>query len=217
MSIKSKLHNLRIKIREYTNPFFGPFRRRKIKDLHFTIISNNCWAGHVYRYFSVNYMSPTIGLYFFSDDYIRFCKDLKKYIEADLTFIDRKDSKHYEDHLKRNTTCPIGKINDVEIVFLHYKTEAEAYEKWNRRKQRINWNHIVVKFSQQNKCTIKDLQEFDRLPYKSKFVFTTKDYCLSSQVIWGGYTNQNEITNDTTNFSRRIDLVKFINEQKFQN
>lgn len=215
MSIKSKIHNLRIKIREYTNPILGPYRRRKIKDLHFTIISNNCWAGHVYRYFSVNYMTPTIGLYFFADDYIRFCKDLKKYIDAELTFIDKKDSKHYEDHIERNTTCPIGKLLDVEIVFLHYKTEAEAYEKWNRRKARINWKHIVVKFSQQNKCCIKDLLEFDQLPYKTKFVFTTKDYSLDSQVIWHEYANQDEILNDTTNFSKRIDLVRFINQQKF--
>ncbi|WP_113846262.1 DUF1919 domain-containing protein [Enterococcus durans] len=25
------------------------------------IISNNCWGGHVYRYFGMKYLSPAIG------------------------------------------------------------------------------------------------------------------------------------------------------------
>lgn len=32
---------------------------------------------------------------------------------------------------------PIGRIKDVDIHFLHYENEEEAYEKWNKRKERM--------------------------------------------------------------------------------
>lgn len=51
-------------------------RRSKIKNKDFTIISNNCWGGYVYRYYGLEYNSPTIGGYFFSEDYIKFLKNL---------------------------------------------------------------------------------------------------------------------------------------------
>lgn len=41
---------------------------------------------------------------------------------------------------------PIGLIDDVEVVFLHYKTFDEAVEKWNRRKSRINWDNLYNVF-----------------------------------------------------------------------
>lgn len=36
-----------------------------------------------------------------------------------------------------NITYPIGKLEDLEIHFLHYKTENEAREKWERRTLRM--------------------------------------------------------------------------------
>lgn len=60
------------KLREYTNPWFASVRRMKLNRADFTVISNNCWAGSVYRYFGLPYLSPTAGLYFFASDYIKF-------------------------------------------------------------------------------------------------------------------------------------------------
>ena len=36
----------------------------KLLNKKFTIISNNCWGGWVYREFAVPYQTPTIGLFF---------------------------------------------------------------------------------------------------------------------------------------------------------
>lgn len=44
----------------------------------------------------------------------------------------------------------IGKLDDIEVVFLHYKSEEEAYQKWNRRKKRINYNNLIFKFNDMN-------------------------------------------------------------------
>ena len=85
-------------------------------------------------------MSPTIGLYFYAEDYVKFCSKLEYYLEQELKFIDASESSHTEDVKKKK--CPIGKLDDIEIVFLHYKSEEEAFQKWERRKERINMKNI---------------------------------------------------------------------------
>ena len=101
---------------------------RKKKD--FTIISNNCWAGKVYQYYKLPYFSPTVGLYFYADDYIRFIKNLKYYISLDLQFISVDESKYCKDlYGRKQNHVPLAKLDDIEIVFLHYKTNEEAEEK----------------------------------------------------------------------------------------
>ena len=55
---------------------------------------------------------------------------------------------------------------------MHYKTEEEAKNAWTRRKERINWDNLYIIFTDRSQCTEKDLNDFDRLPYSHKVVFT---------------------------------------------
>ncbi len=97
---------------------------------------------------------------------------MEYYFSLDLQFISHEQSKYCEDLKLRNTPpCPIGVLDDIEIVFLHYHSEEEAYTKWNRRKERIDINNVIVKMSEQNHCTCEHLNAFDALPYKTKFVW----------------------------------------------
>lgn len=209
----SIIGSIYVRLREKTNPLLGPRRRKQLKYPTFTIISNNCWAGHCYRYFQVPYNTPTIGLYFFPDEYVKFVSRLEYYLSLDLTFIDCKDSKHRDILEERGEdSVPIGRLEDVEIVFLHYKTREEAYEKWNRRKARMDWNHLIVKFSEMNGCTDRDLQAFDSLPYDHKFVLTRHARNdIKSAIHFPGHENEQEIANDTTYFNRGLDLVEILN------
>lgn len=180
------LETIRVKIREELNPIMGKLRRKRLINCNFTIISNNCWAGHVYRYFGLPYSSPTIGLYFYAEDYVKLCENLLYYMSQELKFISVEKSKYKDDLKKFQHHCPIGVLDDIEVIFLHYKSEDEAYEKWNRRKQRIVWDNIFYKMSEQNLCREIDLKRFDRLETDKKFVFVSRDYGLSSQILWGG-------------------------------
>lgn len=213
MSLSGLFNKARISIRERLNPLLGPFRRVFLKNSSFTIISNNCWGGHVYRFFDLPYYSPTIGLYFFTEEYIRFISNLNYYLSLDLSFISFQESK-YREYLvsRKETEVPIGILGDVEIVFLHYKTPEEAKEKWNRRKERINWNHMIIKMSEMNLCSNEHLSIFDQLPYKNKILFTTHDSSYSSAIVFKEYKNQAEIKNDTLNFRRYVNLFRIINE-----
>lgn len=184
---------------------------------NFTIISNNCWGGHVYRFFNAPYDSPTVGLYFFSEDYIKFLKGFKRYVDMELRFIKAEESKWYDELQKRKeTNVPIGLLGDVEIIFLHYKTQEEAYKKWNRRKVRIHWDNIVYKMTEQNLCTLDHLKTFDALPLRHKFVFTSEDYGLNSQVICDEWRGSGEVSNDTLHFRKYIDLINLLNGKPFR-
>ncbi len=214
MNLIEKINDkCRVKFREkIINPIMGRARTSKLENPHFTIISNNCWGGHVYRYFDMPYESPTVGLYFFTDEYIKFLSRLKEHLHMELKFIPTSKSKYYDELIKRNETNKIiGKLGDVEIVFLHYKTEAEASEKWKRRCARIHWDHLIVKMTEQNMCSLDALQAFDNLSFKQKIVFTSNNYNLQSQVIFGDYLGKDEVSNDTLHFRKYVDLVKLIN------
>lgn len=185
------------------------YNKKIIKTRDFTVISNNCWAGKIYQYLDMPYLSPTVGLYFFSDDYIRFVKNYKYYLNLDLKFISAYDSKYKTELIKgEQTNKPIGLLDDVEIVFLHYKTQEEAYEKWNRRRNRINWENIIFKFSKMNKCTEEHLAAFDALPYSKKFMITAnKRKRYNCEIYWKGKTDKDgQIILDTIPFPGNIKL-----------
>jgi uncharacterized protein (DUF1919 family) len=146
---------------------------KSIKANNFSIISANCWGGSVYEDLKLPYQSPTIGLFFYAPCFMELLKDLKATIYLPLVFV---ESSKYEDaNVFRNESYKysIGKLGtDIEIHFLHYKTEAEAIDKWERRKQRINWDNLFIACTDRDGMTPELMSVFDDLPYKNKVLFT---------------------------------------------
>lgn len=201
------------KIREQTNPLFVKTRRQRLNRYDFSIISNNCWGGSVYRYFGLPYQSPTAGLYFFASDYVRFSANLRHYLALPLEFIDVRESSHYDVLKKRGEVDkPIALIDDVEIVFLHYPTAKDAAEKWCRRVDRINWDNLFIKFSQMNSCTDEDLRKFDEIDFPNKVCFTAMPRPdLKCSAFHPASVKGGQILNDTDRFSQGLDLYGWLN------
>lgn len=212
---KRKLNKIKKKIKIETASFCyevkRSFAKRSVKNRDFTIISNNCWAGRTYQYLDMPYLSPTVGLYFFAPDYIKFISDLKYYFDTPLEFIKPEESKYF-DELKRKNQLdkPIGLIDDVEIVFLHYKSENEALEKWNRRKERVNFNDIILKFSWMNLCENEHLEKFEALPFKNKILLVdgSRKNIYKCGVYYKGQVNEYGMLSDTQPFPNNICLKK---------
>lgn len=211
--LNAKMHKWHEKI---SNTLFANTRRKKINNTDFSIICNNCWGGFVYRYFGLPYLSPTVGLYFYSEDFVRFAKDIKKYIFMQIKMIPATESKHYED-LKRKgqENVPVGVLDDVEIIFLHYKTAAEAEEKWTRRCKKVNLNNIVLKYSYMNEPSDECMRTFDSILCKKKVMFVQKKVQESEYKCaryYPGYEDCNDIRNDTDHFARYVNLVDLLND-----
>ena len=204
------------KIRLYINKIGSKKRRKKLKIENPTIISNNCWGGIVSQYLGIKYYTPTVGLYFFAEEYIKFLERFDYYIEQKLKIIDTKDSKYYKNMLKKKEeNAIVGKLDDVEIVFLHMKTGKEAIEKWNKRVQRINKKYIIFKFCEQNECTKKHVERFEKLPFKNKICFTTKDYPGYKSVIWfKDQVKNKEVVRDSYESHKYLNIIDYINNME---
>lgn len=206
------------KVDEKTIPLFAGFKRAKLNNTDFTIISNNCWGGVCYNHFGIKKLSPTVGCFIMTDDYLKFITNLNYYLEQELKIIRVEDARHYpfwkEDSCMKNV--PIGVLDDVEIAFLHYKDSEVAKDTWNRRAQRVNRSNLIFKFSYMNQCTKEDLDTFIEMQLPGKklcFVkdaeTAKKDRCL---VYYKGFEKDNQISNDTYYWDRYFDVVKFINQ-----
>lgn len=189
------------------------WNRKLIGKRNFTIISNNCWAGKTYQYLDMPYLSPTVGLYFFAEDYLRFVSNLRYYLSLDLRFISAEESRYADVLRGRNQLhVPIGIIDDVEIVFLHYATAEEAEQKWNRRKKRVNYNDVFLKFSNMNLCTSDCMKQFDRLPFENKFMLNkNKQVEYNCEIYWSGESNDKEVLNDTNQYPGNLKLWSLLN------
>ena len=168
--------------KQVLNWFYKLYAQKQIKDKDFTIICNNCYAGHIYEALNIQYRTPTIGLYFFAEDYIDFLISLKENINSDITFISKSRHKACrKEHEILN--YPIGLINEkIEVHFLHYKTKEEALNKWNRRKERINWNKLLVIMNDQNDFKEIHLEKYDKITYPKVFLSAkpyNKDYAIT--------------------------------------
>lgn len=173
-NILEKLKNSTRKSRKQIN---SKLMYMRIKDKNFTIISNDCWGGAVYKDLGLENTTPFIGTRLFTPCYVKLLKNLQEYIASPLTFtnVSRYDSVNQE---REQKLFPIGLLkDDVEIHFLHETSEAKAQEKWGRRAKRINWDNLFIKLAvDEDFCDDKLLEEFDQLDFPHKVCFTAKEY-----------------------------------------
>ena len=165
-------------------PYFSTLR--SIFDENTSIICNNCFGGRISQDLGFPYNSPTVGLYFFYPDYINFLMNLQQYLQSPLYF--RRESKYLkgrENMRKAAHPYPIGYLEyngeEVEIEFLHYHSESEAREKWERRVKRIDISKLVILGSDNDCCTKEDVEKFLQLPYKHKYFFSNHPYGFVSK------------------------------------
>ncbi|MBQ7968410.1 MAG: DUF1919 domain-containing protein [Clostridia bacterium] len=205
------------KINAILDKYLVGLRRRSISNTDFSIICNNCWAGYVYRRFGLSYLSPTVGLYFFPEDFLKLCSDVKGYMEKPLEFISYSESKYKEIiEQRKQTQVPIGRLGDIEIIFLHYPTREEAAEKWQRRANRINYDNLIFKFSKMNFCTDEHLKQFDELDVRKKICFVPYE-CKSGikcGIRFKSSPGSENIANDSIEYSRYVNLRKMINSDR---
>lgn len=122
-----------------------------------------------------------INLYFFPDDFVRFCERLPHYLSQELFEFESAD------------TFPVGKLDDVKIYFNHAKDFSEAKEHWDKRKERVNYDNLFFMMHEYRGCTYEILKRFDQLPYP-KVVFTAFPYSdIQSAVYIPGYCEQGYI------------------------
>lgn len=208
-----KESKIRKKLKDTYFKYTGIIKQKKIKNKNFTIISNNCFGGIVYRNYHIPYQTPTCGLFFMAPEYIKFIYNIKYYLSQEIGEIKVNDSKYKDYLINMNYDGVVGKINDLEICFLHFDNIEEVREKWKRRTNRINWDRIIYKFNDQNLCTIKELEAFEKFDAKNKICFTAKKYKNINSIQLEQFKNEKFVLEDTKpqSYKEKLNIVKYIN------
>lgn len=140
-------------------------KKVRLKNKTPTIIADNCNGTFIYHDLGLMYRSPTINLYFHTKDFLKFVERLDYYTNQELKEVADKQVDY-----------PVGKIDDITIYFMHYKSWDQAKEKWHERIKRIDKENIFIIMREQEDCEYSDLLRFDSLPFENKVVFTHKYY-----------------------------------------
>lgn len=141
-----------------------------------TILSNTCLGGRLYHDYNEKFLSPTIDFYMEPRDFVKFCCDLKHYLSCPIKPLPDFKLIHLENFL----FCDIG---GLLAAFGHTNDSYEKIiKKWNERKERINYDNIVVICTDRNvlvkpfiKCSENTVKLFRNIPYK-KVLFSIIDY-----------------------------------------
>ena len=193
--------------------FISPIRRIGLKNKNFTIISNNCWGGYIYDIFGLKYLSPTIGLYFMSNEYIKFISNLKYYLSFDAEVLELKDSKYKEYFISKSmNNVMLGKVNDVEFVFVHYKSAEDGVIKWNKRRHRINFDNILIKYNDQNMFTFQDLENFKKVEFRKIFFTANKAFISNPDTYYFNcYKKVGYVFDDIKKSLKYVNVKKILN------
>ena len=147
--------------------------RNRITNKDFTLIARDCVGGILYHQLGLKFLSPTINLFFIPEEFNYFCLNLKEYIAGELVEL-----------VDNDTPYPIGLIypvkgasitRPVRVDFMHYDSFEQAKNKWNVRKQRINWNNLFVlsTFCYEPEIatlTPQLIEDWNKIPYKKAMI-----------------------------------------------
>ncbi|MFA5283326.1 MAG: DUF1919 domain-containing protein [Bacilli bacterium] len=140
------------------------YRKRefsRLKNRDFSIICSNCVAGLFYHSYNLPFLTPTINVDFNGEGFLLFACHLKEYLDMELL-----------DNGRDVNGYIVAKLGEYTLTFPHNSTFEEAKDEWNRRKNRINHDNIVIMWNAKDKHVSKELIAlFDQIGYR-KFFFT---------------------------------------------
>lgn len=197
------------------------YERSRLRRKDFSIICDDCIVLGIYHKFGLQYTTPTLGLFFYPEDYINFLEKFEYLIRQPLRFTDT--SRHTEaNKLRKTMHYPIGILGEnVEIQFLHYKDKKEAADKWERRTRRINFKNLFFIYSGGEQALKEGfLARYQKLPFVHKIFLV---FSSSPSPIWNsecvvlvrgyedkplGYSVRNR------KYEKYIDLVRWLNGER---
>lgn len=168
----------------------------------------------------MKYESPTIGLVIPPNDYNKFINRLDYYLAGEVEPLSLNEAKHQELFQLLNNkhgNLVYGKIKDVEICFLHYKTFEIAKDKWDRRIKRMSKEYIIFKNNDNNLMTEEDFEIWNDFAknHNSIFFSCNKEWINNSKAKVSIYSN--DMIKDCPNWvvdtnNRKDNPAKLINK-----
>lgn len=140
--------------------------RHRLKNDNFTILAPTCIAGVIYHELGKKFLSPTINLWMYDKDFLRFVHNLDFYLAQELRFVSGID------------TTPTAYLGDILLHFNHYHSNVEAREKWEERKLRIQRDNLFIIMADQpdgGVITDDDIRSLANVPCRGRAVLSIRN------------------------------------------
>ena len=137
--------------------------RKKLHKAGLTIISQNCIGGVFSHDMGLEFRSPTVNLFIPAADFIKFVNNLEHYLAAEL-------------ELRWGEEYPVGKVDDVELHFVHYETCQQAAEAWERRKKRVDLSKVLVLSTDRDGFDEAVFEQWKTISYPKLLFTARKEY-----------------------------------------
>ena len=220
------VEKLKIIIANHARKYRNRFEYDKLKTKKFSIISNTCIGGVISHDMGVQFQSPTVNIYIRPSEFVQFCENIHYYLQVTLT----------EAPYNKQIGYPVAMLGDITLYCKHYATFEEAKISWDKRKKRINWNHIYFIMTDRDfippvsvtksvcACNEEVIKRFNNLPFHNKVCIVqnekyVKKYSACRQLVKGCDTNCVGIITDIIGLTgkrmyqyvKNFDYVEFIN------
>lgn len=178
-------------------------------------------GGYVYHRLGLPFSSPLINIFWEKSEFAKFMENPFFFLNTDLTMIRDSDL--------RAGIPPLGQLGEgdktVQLILNHNINFAEAKEQWDRRKKKINWNNIFIKFSFESSHKEKEyfLQVFNQIR-DNKVLFYNGDSTIDWVMKTERYIWRNKVTSRVEYYSYvdfmrnsyywELDILKLLNGEK---
>ena len=162
LRLNRKVWTLRSKVNKYIYPQYAG------EKTGISIISQNCIGGVLMHEYNMKFLSPTINCYMSMPDFVSFCENLPNNLKVDLQ----------EEKNENNCAFPVARLDNLELMAVHYKTFEEFENAWNRRRERVNLKKVLLIMTDRDGFSEDLLPRIAKLPYQK---------VLFSHVLYPGY------------------------------
>lgn len=139
-------------------------KKKSLQNTDFTLLCNNCTGGVLLHDFGVKFNTPTINVSIRPDSFLRFCKNLPYYLSLEV------------EEAKTEYSYPVGRLDDVEIHFMHASDFAAGKAEWDKRKGRVNLKNLfVVLVAYEDQMTYEEMCDAAQIPYR-KILFVNQPH-----------------------------------------
>lgn len=138
-NINGHIHGLCHRLLKYPRLWYHKHKSKRLVNHDFSLFCNNCTGGVILHDLGLRFNSPTINLNIQPREFINFVNNLRDYMRCEL-----------EEIHDASVDFPVGRLSlpkdggDVYVKFVHYSSFKCAKEKWEERKNRIDWTNVFV-------------------------------------------------------------------------
>ena len=169
-----------------------------------SFISEDCWSGKAYQDLGLKCLSPFIGMGVRRAHYLSFLTHMREPGALDPLSISSQERGY-----------PIIQTRYADLMGMHYKSEQECMQRYERRRSLIDWDNLFIKIDLgKPQFTRDDITRWNEMKLPRSVAFYPDEPFFHSANIHNGVCVTDWIDDGDLLFQRscrNFDIIKWLN------